>query len=348
MFRHLLVPIDDSALSTETVRQAAMFASTLGAKITFFHAKADYGASSIGALERVMSPSGFNEQMAGEARALLAKAETVARAAKVAYASSWVTSDRPYAAILDAAERNGCDLIFIASHGERGLKSLILGSQTQRVLQHTTIPVLVASVEGNAPAPHHAAPLATIREEHRSLAAVIHGLEYLVRETRERGAEPQFALLRAILHYIKAFPEALHHPKEDAYLFSKLRLRTSEFNDTLDELGRQHVEGSKLVRAMDAALDRYEADPKGGFDGFAEAVKRYVAHEWPHMILETKVVLPAAQKYLTAEDWSEIGHAFAQHGDPRFNVDTDEEFRQMFTRILNLAPENVIGGTARA
>jgi hemerythrin-like domain-containing protein len=177
---------------------------------------------------------------------------------------------------------------------------------------------------------------------------VIHGLEYLVRETRERGAEPQFALLRAILHYIKAFPEALHHPKEDAYLFSKLRLRTSEFNDTLDELGRQHVEGSKLVGAMDAALDRYEADPKGGFDGFAEAVKRYVAHEWPHMILETKVVLPAAQKYLTAEDWSEIGHAFAQHGDPRFNVDTDEEFRQMFTRILNLAPENVIGGTARA
>ena len=89
MFRHLLVPIDDSALSTETVRQAVMFASTLGAKITFFHAKADYGASSIGALERVMSPSAFNEQMAGEARALLAKAETVARAANVAYASIW-------------------------------------------------------------------------------------------------------------------------------------------------------------------------------------------------------------------------------------------------------------------
>ena len=66
------------------------------------------------------------------------------------------------------------------------------------------------------------------------------------------------------------------------------------------------------------------------------------------MILETKVILPAAQKYLTAEDWSEIGHAFAQHGDPRFNVDADEEFRQLFSRILNLAPENVIGGTARA
>jgi nucleotide-binding universal stress UspA family protein/hemerythrin-like domain-containing protein len=348
MFHHLLVPIDDSPLSTETVRQAAMFASTLGAKITFFHARADYGASSIGALERVMSPTAFNQEMAGEVRALLAKAEAVARAAKVAHVSVYVTSDRPYAAILDAAERNGCDLIFMASHGERGLKSLILGSQTQRVLQHTTIPVLVAAVEGNAPAAHHAAPLAIIREEHRSLAAVIHGLEYLVRETRERGTAPEFPLLRAILYYIKAFPEALHHPKEDEYLFSKLRLRTAEFNDTLDELERQHVDGSRLVGEMDAALARYEADSKGGFDGFADAVKRFAAHEWPHMILETKVILPAAQKYLTAEDWSEIGKAFAQHGDPRFNLDADEEFRQMFSRILNLAPENVIGGGTRA
>ncbi len=348
MFHHLLVPIDDSPLSTETVRQAAIFAGTLGAKITFFHARADYGASSIGALERVMSPTAFNEQLAGEARALLAKAEAVARAANVTHASVYVTSDRPYAAILDAAERNGCDLIFMASHGERGLKSLILGSQAQRVLQHTTIPVLVVAVEGNAPAPHHAAPLAVIREEHRSLAAVIHGLEYLVRETRERGTAPQFPLLRSIMYYIKEFPEALHHPKEDAYLFSKLRLRTSEFDGTLDELERQHAEGSKLVVELEAALGRYEADPAGGFDGFADALKRYAAHEWEHMILESKVILPAAQQHLTVEDWSEIDKAFAQHGDPRFNVDADEEFRQMFARILNLAPENVVGGGSRA
>ena len=347
MFRHLLVPIDDSALSTETVRQAAMFASALGAKITFFHARADYGSSDVGALERVMSPSAFNDQMAGEARALLAKAEAVARAANVPYASSYVTSDRPYAAILDAAERHGCDLVFMASHGEGGLKNLILGSQTQRLLQRTTIPVLVTTVEGNAPAPHHAAPIAVIREEHRSLAAVIHGLEYLVREIRDRGAVPQFPLLRAILHYIKSFPDALHHPKEDEYLFRKLRLRTPEFNDTLDELERQHVSGSKLVTDMDAALHRYEADPAGGFDGFADAVRRFAKHEWEHIILETKVILPAAQTHLTVEDWSEIGKAFAENGDPRFNVDADEEYRQLFTRILNLAPENVIGGSAR-
>jgi len=153
-------------------------------------------------------------------------------------------------------------------------------------------------------------------------------------------------LLRAILHYIKSFPEALHHPKENAYLFRKLRLRTSEFNDTLDELQHQHVEGSKLVAEMDAALDRYEMDAAGGFDRFAEAVKAFAALEWPHMMLETKVILPAAQKYLTAEDWAGMSHAFAQNGDPRFSVDADLEYRHLFSRILNRAPENIIGGTA--
>jgi len=348
MYRHLLVPIDDSALSVETVRQAVMFAGALGARVTFFHANADYGATSDGALERVLSPAAFNEHMAGEARGLLAKAEAVARVARVAHASVHVTSDRPYAAILDAAENNGCDLIFMASHGQRGIRGLVLGSQTQRVLQHTTIPVLVAAVESNAPAPQFAVPLAIIRDEHRSVAAVIHGLEFLVRETRERGAAPQWPLLRAILHYIKSFSEALHHPKEEAYLFRKLRLRTSELDETLDQLERQHVAGAMLVAEMDAALERYQLDPARGFDRFAEAVKAYAALEWPHMMLETKVILPAAQKYLTSEDWAELAHAFAQNGDPRFSADADEEFRQLFSRILNHAPESIVGGSATA
>ena len=65
------------------------------------------------------------------------------------------------------------------------------------------------------------------------------------------------------------------------------------------------------------------------------------------MNLETKVIMPAAQKHLTDEDWAEIGQAFAQNGDPRFSVDADEEFRQLFARILNLAPDHVVGGAGR-
>src|SRR5262249_5290544 len=87
MYRHLMVPLDDSPLSVESVRQAVELARALGAKVSFFHAKADYGATSVGALERVIAPATFNENVAGEARAILAKAEVVAREAGVAYDS---------------------------------------------------------------------------------------------------------------------------------------------------------------------------------------------------------------------------------------------------------------------
>jgi len=59
--------------------------------------------------------------------------------------------------------------------------------------------------------------------------------------------------------------------------------------------------------------------------------------------LETKVIVPAARTHLTSEDWAEIGAAFASNGDPRFSVDNDEEFRQLFVRIMNLAQAQVAG-----
>lgn len=347
MYRHLMVPLDDSPLSVDTVRQAVEFARTLGAKVTFFHAQADYGASSIGALERVVSPAVFNEQMAGEARAILAKAEVVARVAGVPYDSAVMTSDRPHEAILGVAEARGCDLIFIASHGRKGIKGLMLGSETQKVLQHTTIPVLVAAVESNLPRSELRAPLAIIGDEHRSLAAVIHGLEYLVRQARDQSTPPSFPLLHAMLHYIKAFSEGLHHPKEDAYLFRKLRARTKDVDDILDELQRQHVEGHELVDELERSVVAYEADPKTGLAGFDAAVERYATSQMRHMALETKVIIPAATKHLTDEDWSEIGAAFAGNADPRFSVDNDEEFKQLFARIINLAPAAVVGTAQR-
>ena len=346
MYRHLLVPLDGSLLSVETVRKAVGLARALDAKVTFFHAQEDYGATSVGALQRVIAPTTFNESVAGEARAILAKAEVVAREAGVRYDSVAVTSNRPYEAILDAAEARACDLIFIASHGRRGLKAMMLGSQTQKVLQNTTIPVLVSAVESNVPVDEQIAPLAIIGDEHRSLAAVIYGLEFLVREAREKGGLPSFPLLRAMLYYIDGYSERLHHPKEDAYLFSRLRRRTGEFDETLAELERQHVEGHALVAELDASIAAYEAAPATGLSRFAAAAEGFAAAQLAHMRLETKVILPAARRYLTAEDWAEIGRAFGENGDPRFSVDNDEEFRQLFARILNLAPPAVVGGTA--
>jgi hemerythrin-like domain-containing protein len=175
------------------------------------------------------------------------------------------------------------------------------------------------------------------------MAAVLHGFEYLVREARETGIPPSFSLLHAMLRWVKSYPEALHHPKEEVHLFPRLRARTHDVDATLDELERQHVEGHALARDLEEAIAAYETDPTRGLPRFAQAVERFASTQIQHMLVEAKVILPAARRHLTREDWAEIGAAISGGDDPRFAVDGDEEFRQLFAHIQNLLPEQTIG-----
>jgi nucleotide-binding universal stress UspA family protein len=115
---------------------AVAFAKATGAR-DLLHARADFGATDAGALVRVMSPNEFADQAAGNARALLAKAEADARGSGAAFESVAKTSDRPYEGIIDTARERGCDLVFMACHGRHGFKEVFLGSQTQKVLART-------------------------------------------------------------------------------------------------------------------------------------------------------------------------------------------------------------------
>ncbi len=145
MFKHILVPTDGSQLSLETVKRAVTFAREAGAKITFFFAKPDYPVAFYGegALIDPTTPEKFAEMADRQAQEILANASAVAKEAGVPSANTDSVSDLPYQAIIDAANNAGCDLIFMASHGRRGFSGLLLGSETQKVLTHSTIPVLV-------------------------------------------------------------------------------------------------------------------------------------------------------------------------------------------------------------
>lgn len=182
------------------------------------------------------------------------------------------------------------------------------------------------------------AALAVIHDEHRSFAAVIHGLKYLLRESREKGAAPDFKLLWAMLYYLDAFPEKLHHPKEDAYLFARLRNRTREADEALDDVARVHADGARQVRELEHALGYYEAGKPDGFEVFSAAVDKFADETWQHMNVEEKVLIPLAKKHLTAEDWVEIAQAFGEDGDARFSAEAESEFRHLFSKIVNLAP----------
>ncbi|TAK71781.1 MAG: universal stress protein [Betaproteobacteria bacterium] len=145
MFKHILVPTDGSKLSVKTVKQAVKLAKAVGARITGFYATPDYSSTYYGDGYILRAPSAKTRAEATEkqARLCLSTIEVEAEVEKVPCEVMHVISDSPYQAIIDAAKKKKCDLIFMASHGRHGLSGLVLGSETHKVLIHSKIPVLV-------------------------------------------------------------------------------------------------------------------------------------------------------------------------------------------------------------
>ncbi len=176
-----------------------------------------------------------------------------------------------------------------------------------------------------------------IKDEHRALAAVLRGLLYLIEQIRSGQQAPDFALLKAMLDYIEAFPDKLHHPKEDEYVYRVLREREPAVAPTLDELQDDHRRGPDATRRMVDALREYRGDPTA-LETFARAVADYADFQWAHMRKEEEVILPAAEKSLLPSDWTAIDAAFHSNADPLVGVDTQREFRELFSTVVNLMP----------
>ncbi len=90
----------------------------------------------------------------------------------------------------------------------------------------------------------------TIYDEHRSISAVLSGLKELALVARRPGVQPDFAVFRAMIHYIDEFPERLHHPKEDRFLFALLEERCPQARPLIELLRAEHQLGARLVREL--------------------------------------------------------------------------------------------------
>ncbi|HTI57018.1 MAG TPA: hemerythrin domain-containing protein [Verrucomicrobiae bacterium] len=189
--------------------------------------------------------------------------------------------------------------------------------------------------------------LSIIREEHRSLSAVIRSLDLLAREARDRGHEPDYELFTVMLDYVEGFSDRFHHPKEDEHLFSALRRRAPEANHALDVLEGDHARGEELIRDLRYLLSRCRVGGAAAVDVFAAAVGEYVDFYWRHMRLEEDVVMPLAERKLTPADWQPIDAAFQANDDPLFGARPREEFKRLFGLILNRAPAPVGVGPER-
>lgn len=143
MYKRILLPTDGSEASQRAIRSGADFARSIGAEVVAMTATPDFHALTANAemLEQTRDEYLAASRAAGQR--LLEQAAAVARDAGVACAVVQVVSDEPYEAIIATARDQLCDLIVMASHGRRGIKGLLLGSETQKVLVHSAIPVLV-------------------------------------------------------------------------------------------------------------------------------------------------------------------------------------------------------------
>lgn len=145
MYKHILIPTDGTEIAEKAVKAGLNFAKWAKAKVTVFTAMPEYQipTSADIAARKVMPIAEFERRSMAEAKKRLDKVARRAKASGVRVDTAASISNRPAEAIIAAAEKGRCDLIFIGSHGRAGLKAVLLGSQTHEVLNRSRIPTLV-------------------------------------------------------------------------------------------------------------------------------------------------------------------------------------------------------------
>lgn len=182
-----------------------------------------------------------------------------------------------------------------------------------------------------------------IHDEHRALAAMLGGMNSIVSGIEAGRLKPDFDLLADMIRYIDEVPEVVHHPKEDQYLFAKLRQRSTEALPYIEQLEMEHLQGDARISVLRSALDNYRKAGDTGLGGFKMALGVYLEQEWRHMNTEENHIFPLARKHLTAEDWAEIDAAFLANGNPW--AGSAGEYAALFSKIVNTAPAPVgLGG----
>jgi nucleotide-binding universal stress UspA family protein len=145
MYQKILVATDGTPLSKKAVRSAVGLASALGADLVALYVAPRYPVSYFegGVTVSTQDVARIEKQWADEGQAIVDDVKSVAQSQGVKAKAVVAKSDLVAESIMSAAKRQKCDLIVMASHGRRGLKRILLGSETQHVLTHSTVPVLV-------------------------------------------------------------------------------------------------------------------------------------------------------------------------------------------------------------
>jgi nucleotide-binding universal stress UspA family protein len=143
MYEHILIPTDGSELSQKAIDHGAKLAKALNAKITILIVSEPFHIFALDPTVVTGTPAEYKRRIADVIAQHLKTAKDTAVAAGVTCDGVHVEHEQPYRAIIDTASKMGCDAIVMASHGRRGISAMVLGSETVKVLTHSSTPVVV-------------------------------------------------------------------------------------------------------------------------------------------------------------------------------------------------------------
>ena len=143
MYRHILIPTDGFELWKLALEEGVALAKALDARVTIITVTTPFHVITANPVMLADTPERYKEHMAAVAGQYLDEGKKIAAAAGVECDLAHVEHEHPYKAIIDTAQKRSCDVIQMASHGRRGISAVLLGSETLKVLTHSTIPVIV-------------------------------------------------------------------------------------------------------------------------------------------------------------------------------------------------------------
>ena len=180
-----------------------------------------------------------------------------------------------------------------------------------------------------------------LREEPRSICAVLDGLRCLTQYSLTGKATIDPRVLRGLLHYLETYAARLHHPKEDLYLFTAMRQFGPRVESVIAGLEREHAGGERALRDLDHCLARCEITNDRRFTAFANAVEDYARDYLLHMKKEEDEIFPLALELLTAEDWKTIDSACRADHDPFIAAQEKRDLKEALDRVVQLAPSPI-------
>jgi hemerythrin-like domain-containing protein len=172
-------------------------------------------------------------------------------------------------------------------------------------------------------------------QEHRNIETLLAILER-EQDVFDRGDDPDYEVIRAVISYFEVYPEVYHHPQEERVL-AKLRTRDPVAAEKIGDLAGEHHKGTERLRRVSHAVEN--ADREILRQNVGAIVRDFIAHERRHLMIEERDFFPAALKALRLQDWEEIASAVTDHRDPLFSDVTEERFDALRAHILRLEQE---------